>query len=355
MLLFVLVLNAFAAKVADSSVAQTDSVAEQKDSSDTQGSQVYLICDMPDDYDDPETAVREIIGFSKDSLDPLDSYMNLPDSAQASTDSVSVSADSAKAQVDSLASKSSVVDTLALRELQKNIPLPRQTAYTGKGLSIGIGAGICNPTEDCDCMGIWQAQFEYFYSPTVSGGVDVRFLGGDLDSDVMIMYQRYRVNVRFHKVWDNLDLYLEPVLGLENTSIAEFRDQVRNHNSEIREDGWHLPELIIEDTVTRKSKEDCEKMFSLDGFSLGIGGGVGYVVNEFLGFTGSVLVEYNFSRAIQLTLSPGAALDLQRIWPWARKHLLSTWLSLEVGVQRYFNRGVDDWATYLFSGIQLGI
>ena len=350
-----LVLNAFAAKVADSSVAQTDSVAEQKDSSGTQGSQVYLICDMPDDYDDPETAVREIIGSSKDSLGPLDSYVNLPDFAQASTDSVSVSADSAKAQVDSLASKSSVVDALALRELQKNIPLPRQTAYTGKGLSIGIGAGICSPTADCDCMGIWQAQFEYFYSSSVSGGVDVRFLGGDLDSDVMVMYQRYRVNVRFHKVLKMLDLYLEPVLGLENTSIAEFREQVQKHNSEIREDGWHLLESVpVEDSV-KKHKENCEKMFSLDGFSLGIGGGVGVVVNDYLGFTGSVLLEYNFSRAIQLTLSPGAALDLQRIWPWAREKLLSTWLSLEVGAQRYFNRGVDDWAIYVFSGIQLGI
>lgn len=238
----------------------------------------------------------------------------------------------------------------------KNIPLPRQTAYTGKGFSFGIGAGLYNPTEDCDCVGIWQAQFEYFYSPTVSGGVDVRFLGGDLDSDVMIMYQRYRVNVRIHKVWNKLDIYLEPVLGLENTSIEEFREQVKKHNSEIRDDGWLVTDDEIEtDSLAHKSIEDCEKMFSLDGFSLGVGGGVGYVLTDYMGITGSVLLEYNFSRAIQLTLTPGVALDLQRIWPWARKNLLSTWVSLEVGAQRYFNRGVEDWATYGFIGFQLGI
>ena len=238
----------------------------------------------------------------------------------------------------------------------KNIPLPRQTAYTGKGFSLGLGAGLYSPTDDCDCVGIWQGQLEYFYSPTVSGGVDVRFLGGDLDTDVMVMYQRYRVNVRIHKLWDKLDLYLEPVLGLENTSIEEFRDQVKAHNSDIREDGWFKPDdAFPEDSSGKKSAEDCEKMFSLDGFSLGVGVGLGYLLTEYMGVTGSVLLEYNFSRAIQLTMTPGVALDLQRIWPWARNNLLSTWMSLEIGVQRYFNRGVDDWASYGFAGIQLGI
>lgn len=237
---------------------------------------------------------------------------------------------------------------------RKNIPLPRQTAYTGKGLSIGIAGGVYNPTDDCDCVGNWQGQLEYFYTPTISAGMDVRFLGGDLDSDVMIMYQRYRLNMRFHKVFENLDMYLEPVFGLENTSISEFREQVSSHKTGNRLDGWSssLPQDTIENDSIRGK---CEKMFSLDGFSLGVGLGLGYRINELWGLTGSALLEYNFARAVQLTLTPGVALNLQRVWPWAKENLRSTWLSLEVGTQRFFNRGVTEWASFLFVGFQIGV
>lgn len=239
-------------------------------------------------------------------------------------------------------------------QVSKNIPLPRQTAYTGKGLSIGIAGGVYDPTEDCDCVGNWQGQLEYFYTPSVSGGVDVRFLGGNLDSDVMIMYQRYRLNVRVHKVFEKLDMYLEPVLELENTSISEFREQVRTHNSDLRQDGWVLS-LPQDTTQVDSIRENCEKMFSLDGFSFGVGAGFGASLGEFLGVTGSVLLEYNFSRAIQLTLTPGVALNLQRIWAWSAKNLRSTWVSLEIGTQRFFNRGVGEWASFVFLGIQIGV
>lgn len=238
---------------------------------------------------------------------------------------------------------------------QPNIPLPRQTAYTGKGLSVGIGAGAYKPTEDCDCVGNWQGQLEYFYTPNITAGIDVRFLGGNLDSDVMIMYQRYRINLRIHKAFESLDLYLEPIFGLENTDISEFREQVKAHKSSIRQDGWFTPMFPVDTTDADSARGECEKMFSLDGFSLGIGAGAGYRLTELWGLTGSVLLEYNFSRAIQLTLTPGVALDLQRIWPWAKKNLRSTWLSLEFGTQRFFNRGVEEWAAFGFLGFQIGV
>lgn len=251
----------------------------------------------------------------------------------------------------------------------RNIPLPRQTAFTDSGLSIGIGAGIYNPTEDCDCMGTWQVQTEYFYAPWISAGIDVRYFGGDLDSDVMVMYQRYRLNARVHKAWTNFDIYVEPVLGFENTSISEFREQMRTHTSSKQKetivendsldgvmDTVLVDTLVVEKKPVKRSRsEKCEKMFSLDGFSLGIGTGFGYKFNRFWGVTGSALFEYNFSRAMLLSLTPGVALDLQELWPWAKNHLRSTWISLEIGAQRYFNRGVDEWATYGLIGIQLAI
>lgn len=251
----------------------------------------------------------------------------------------------------------------------RNIPLPRQTAYTGKGLSIGVAGGIFNPTEECDCMGIWQAQMEFFYTDWISGGIDVRYFGGDLDDEVMIMYQRYRLNVRLHKAWEKLDLFIEPVFGLENSSISEFRHQVENHTSSSPNHHVHTPSSWNNNLVwsnddfeeeedldsLRVEISDCEKMFSLDGFSVGIGAGMGYRLSRFWGVTGNVLYEYNFSRAMQLSLIPGIAFNMREIGHWAKKSLLSAWISLEIGTQRYFNRGVNEWASYGILGFQLAI
>lgn len=229
----------------------------------------------------------------------------------------------------------------------RNIPLPGQSAYTGKGLSVGIGAGIYNPTKDCDCLGVWQGQLEYFYSESVSGGLDVRFFGGDLDSDVMVMNQRYRMNARFHFPFNRLDLFVSPVFEFETTNIETFRDEWDN-----REDHWWKPGET-RDTVSET--RNCEKMFSLEGFSMGAEAGAGWAFSRLFGLTGRASYEYNFARAQLLTLTPGVAFNLRDVWPWAKRSLSSVWISAEVGFQRYFNRGVDEWASSGFLGLQIGI
>lgn len=236
---------------------------------------------------------------------------------------------------------------LAVFAEDRNIPLPSQSAYVGKGISVGIGAGIFNPTKDCDCLGVWQGQLEYFYSETISGGIDVRFFGGDLDPDVMVMNQRYRMIAKFHFPFKNLDFYVSPVFGLESTNIETFREEWDN-----REENWWRPGS---DRDNDESEWDCEKMFSLEGFSMGAEIGAGWSFSRFFGITGSSSYEYNFARAQLLNLTPGVAFNLREVWPWAKQTLLSVWISVEVGFQRYFNRGVDEWASSGFLGLQIGI
>ena len=118
----------------------------------------------------------------------------------------------------------------------QTIPLPRQSAYLGKGISVGVGGGVYKPSHDCDCLGVWQGQLEYYYSKWVSAGIDVHFFGGDLDSDVMVLYQRYRMDVRGHFQYKSFDVFLSSVLGLETTDIDEFRDEWDN-----RDDEWWRP------------------------------------------------------------------------------------------------------------------
>lgn len=280
------------------------------------------------------------------------------------TGTVVASADTTK----SMDSKNDEVSAEGKREPCKNIPLPRQTAYTGKGISIGLGAGIYSPTDECDCLGIWQGQLEYFYTDWISAGIDVRFFGGDLDSDVMVMYQRYRLNMRFHKAWQRLDLFLEPVLAFENISISEFRKQWENRGKPAETQPQNvrgeIPSWVadaLEDSLNVNGESAaeldgaCERMLSLDGFSVGLGGGVGVNLNRLFGLTGSVLVEYNFSEVVQLSLIPGVAFNLREVWPWAKKNLLSTWIMAEFGTLRYFNKGVKKWSNYGLIGLQLSV
>ena len=247
-------------------------------------------------------------------------------------------------------------DSLRFSSGATSVALPGQAAYTGQGLSFGFGSGIYVPIEKCDCMGSWQVQASYFYTDWLSGGGEVRFFGGDLDPSMMVMYQRYRVNVQFHLVHDDIDVFAQPFLGLENTNISEFRKQVSGEKRSEKKSPWwegKKEEKVVEDSVSI-SDDDCWKLFSMDGFSVGLGIGLGYNLSRYFALTGLVQGEYNFSHDVMLSIVPGVAFNLWEVWPWAKRNLRSTWISFEIGGQRYFNRDVKDWSNTFFLGIQLG-
>ena len=247
----------------------------------------------------------------------------------------------------SVAQDSISVDSSAHKPCRKSIPLPHLSSYMGEGISVGFGAGIFNPTDECDCLGVWEGQLEYFYTEGISGGLEIKFFGGDLDKDAMLMYQRYRINAKFHLTRSKLDLYLSPVFGLESMSVEEFRNEWHNRD----ESRW----LGSASSDSVFDEKDCEKMFSLEGFTIGLEAGGGYRISRLFGFTGSIMFEYNFAAAQLLSLSNGFALDLREIWPWAGRMLASSWISFEIGLQRYFDRNVTDWASAGYLGIQIGI
>jgi len=232
---------------------------------------------------------------------------------------------------------------------RESVPLPHQTAYLAQGISVGFAGGVVVPTEKCDCLGMWQGQAEYFYTDFLSMGADVRFFGGNLDEDKMLMYQRYRVSARAHLAFSSFDIYLSPMLGMENTNLEEFREEWDNRKNYRQRDG------SVDEADSVEYEENCEKMFSLDGFSIGIDAGFGWRFSKYFGVMGSSLYEYNFKGAKMLTLTPGAAFDLRRVWPWAGKRLRSTWIYVEFMMQRYFDRGVSNWLSARVVGLQIGI
>jgi hypothetical protein len=258
-------------------------------------------------------------------------------------------------------------DTAKKQKEEVNIPLPHQSAYLREGISVGIGAGLFNATDDCDCLGIWQGKVEYHYNEFITGGLDVRFFGGTLDHDVMLLYQRYRLNARFHKSFYGADFYASALLGLETTDLSEFRKELREGIRKNRTDyGDSSGTVVVDETSSDgsvdeivqdslDSEKNCEKMFALDGFTFGLEVGMGVLLSRYIGFVGSATYEFNLSWTQLVAISPGVAFNLREVWPWAKRNLRSTWISLEVVFQRYFNRDVKEWAVAGFVGVQLGI
>ena len=226
-------------------------------------------------------------------------------------------------------------------------------------------------------MGVWQGQLEFHYKDYITGGFDVRFFGGTLDRDVMLLYQRYRLNTRFHKSFTGADFYIATLLGLESTDLSEFRKEIREgvHKDNPSDSGsvslasneGAVADLSAEpvddgsenssgNTSSSSDKgRNCEKMFSLDGFTLGLEVGVGVVLSRYFGLMGAASYEFNFSWTQLVTFTPGIAFNLHEVWPWANKNLRSTWISFEMVFQRYFNRDVNEWALAGFIGLQFGI
>ena len=227
---------------------------------------------------------------------------------------------------DSLAIEPSVADSTE-RTAKKSVPLPRQSAYTGYGLLVGLAAGIFNPTKECDCLGVWQGQFEYHYRDYVTGGFDVRFFGGTLDRDMMLMYQRYRNEANEHQS-DEERQELEKLSRYKLIDAKVVSNEVHRANNLL--------------TIDKGSKDSVEV-------------GMGVALSRYLGLMGSASYEFNFSWAQLVSFSPGIAFNVQEIWPWGRNNLRSTWVSFEMIFQRYFNRGVGEWAVAGFVGLQFGI
>lgn len=241
-----------------------------------------------------------------------------------------------------------------VRKEECNVPLPHQSAFLGEGLSVGVGAGLFNASKDCDCLGVWQGQLEYHYKDYITGGFDVRFFGGTLDRDVMLVYQRYRLNVRFHRGFTGADFYISPLLGLETTDLSEFRKELREG---VQKDGSSGDGGSSSDdkSDSLQIEKNCEKMFSLDGFTFGVEAGMGLVLFRYLGLSAAASYEFNLSWTQLVSFTPGIAFNLRDAWPWAGRNLRSTWLSFEMVFQRYFNRHVKEWAVAGFVGLQFGI
>lgn len=222
-----------------------------------------------------------------------------------------------------------------------DIPTPKQSAYTGQGLSLGLGLGVFQPNGDeCNCIPMWQGHVDYFYLPFLSAGFDIRFYGGDVNNQSMVLYQRYQIHGRAHKmIKDKLVIFGSPLIGFETTDLQLIKKNITEGS-------------VIEET---REEDNCTEAFGLTGFSVGLETGMGLKIVNDLGFTSGLTYEYNFSNVHYLAISIGGAFNLKNHWDRLKKSMLSSWLSFEVQSHGYLGTTADSWSQSYFLGISFGI
>ena len=192
------------------------------------------------------------------------------------------------------------------------IPLPRQSEYATQGLQTGMGLGAVERS-GCQTRFEWQGATDYSYTPRISGGGAVRLFGGSINSKYSLVYSRMFVESRFHFLIDStLDLYVGPVLGLDNANFQSIRSMINSPT-----------------TVDTASDQYCQEAFDMNGPSISWDAGLGWKINQSVGLTASNSVSVNFQEKFLISFSLGLAYNARPLLDRFTKNLGGVWLHLE--------------------------
>jgi hypothetical protein len=141
------------------------------------------------------------------------------------------------------------------------IPYPNGALYLNRGISAAfMGGKHQNVGEDQDLYQ-WQGEISYFYRPWFSGGLSFKITAGEPSSREQKIINRYFINTRFHKAWEQAAIYVGPQLGLNNLNlltdsttdstsvipIPRFADQIKNTKPTLGLDvggGWKFSRFL---------------------------------------------------------------------------------------------------------------
>lgn len=196
------------------------------------------------------------------------------------------------------------------------IPLPRQTLYLARGLGGGVGLGKVG-RNGCQSMSVWQVQGEYAYSPSLSGGANMKIYGGNVDTSVSIVYQRYYVHGKFHHASSRYDLYLGPVFGFDNTNLKTMRQEIGGIG-----DGG-------DEGDTTATASACADMYGAQGVSLGYEAGMGALLHPDWGMMVGHSFDLTTGSDAQFAVSLALAFNLWNHWERLRENLQGSWVVLE--------------------------
>ncbi|MDB5049304.1 MAG: hypothetical protein JWO30_2375 [Fibrobacteres bacterium] len=187
-------------------------------------------------------------------------------------------------------------DGTAPRKLHA-IPYPNGALYLNRGISGAFMGGKHRNLGEKSSLYQWQGELGYFYKPWLSGGLGFKITAGEPSSAEQKIFNRYFIQVRFHKTWEKMSLYVGPQLGMGNLNLL----------SDSSADSTKSP---LENTGPIKIGNTKP--------TLGLELGGGWMFNKYVGFTLGNHLEYSLvdeegvgvTNALNLHINPGLAIDI---------------------------------------------
>lgn len=221
------------------------------------------------------------------------------------------------------------------------VPLPGQLSYTGAGFSVGLSFGMIDPvaSDQNDLLFAWNAALEYFYTEHFSGGFSIWIYGGDMDSDYLIIYNRYRLHGRFHfMLFKNFSVFAAPLFWFENTDIEKIHEDI-NDGEEYTGDLLYVRD---EDSAPDQS-----------GVSAGLELGFGWRLPYNFGLFGECVYEHSFSTSPLGSFALGLGYDIRAVSTFLKDNFWGAWVTFEVSRRRYLDDSWTHWGTHFLLGLNI--
>jgi len=135
--------------------------------------------------------------------------------------------------------------------------------------------------------------------------------GGNIDNSHALIFTRYLLDAKYHiRATPGLDVYIGPILGIDNTNIEAIRKDFRA-------------------TTNDADSNSCSTAFDVNGPSIGWDAGAGWLIHPYWGITGSNSAEINLQNNIRVSFSLGLAFNLLPQWQRLQDNLSAAWVHLD--------------------------
>jgi len=197
----------------------------------------------------------------------------------------------------------------------EGIPLPGHSIAQNKGLTAGVGLGMLK-SSSCKTLWSWAGQGNYSYNSYLSGGISIKFVGGNLDSANNLINQRYSVNTKLTHSDPRYVLFAGPIFSFENTDLSTLRKEFRNIGGD-------------DEYANMEIGTKCSRMYEEIGSSIGYQTGFGFLLTPNWGISIGHNMDLTFTGILMASFSSSIAFNLREQFEKFKENTENLWLSIE--------------------------
>ena len=207
-------------------------------------------------------------------------------------------------------------------------PGPNRSMWSKAGLMASMGLTAYN-SSGCGDVVQWRGEAAYMYGDVISGGVGAKLSGSRLDTDFLVIGNRYTIWTKFNKVFKQTHFYLGPVVSFSDVTRESL-----------------LPE---EEEFLALEGESCSEFQDITGLATGFEMGVSHPFKYGLYVYGAVRSEWNWKIISLRQFQIGLAYAIHERHPNFSKSLAG----LSVHLEYYFNQASTEFTHFPFLGVSV--